>query len=228
MILSTIALLLTVGLPQQAKLPEVKMGMVQLVFLSRGEGNSNPTREIEKQHQAFMKKLWESRKGLVVGSVSAYKQMKFAMILDADSPETASKILANDPLIANGNLVPEFHTLYCATNYISKGASFEKTGKYRFGMLHRTPDAPKLTPEEQTKYQEGHMANITKMAQDRNLLLAGPLEAKTPFRGIFVFKNLDDREIQDIVSPDPLIKNGILKLTLFDWKVPKGSFLSES
>ena len=47
--------------------------------------------------------------------------------------------------------------------------------KYQFGLLKRGPQwTPEKTPETQ-KIQEGHMANINKMARLGKLVAAGPM-----------------------------------------------------
>lgn len=136
--------------------------------------------------------------------------------------------MADDPMVKSGELALETHTWFFAKNYIVKGAEFAKDGQYWFGRLDRaSANLPKLSEEEGNKLQDGHMANIIKMANEGALLIAGPLAEPTDFRGIFIFNDLPKADIDKLTAVDPLIKSGRLKLTLYKLRAPRGSFLAE-
>ena len=94
--------------------------------------------------------------------------------------------------------------------------------KYQFGILKKGPNwTPGSTPETQ-KIQEGHMANINKMARAGKLLAAGPMMNDGDLRGIFIFKAASLEEARTLADEDPAIKSGRLMLELFDWMGPRG------
>ena len=67
----------------------------------------------------------------------------------------------------------------------------------------RVPDGP--ARDEMFK---GHFANIKRLAGAGKLVLAGPFGEKTDWRGMFVFAVNTQEEAEQLVSTDPVIKNG--------------------
>jgi uncharacterized protein YciI len=68
---------------------------------------------------------------------------------------------------------------------------------------------PKRMPDgaERTKMFEGHFANIRRLAGEKKLALAGPLDGVDGLRGIFVFATPDIDEAKKFVATDPVIVN---------------------
>jgi uncharacterized protein YciI len=90
---------------------------------------------------------------------------------------------------------------------------------YQFGLLRK---GPKWTPEptEETKrIQEGHLANITRLADEGKLAMAGPLEAAkgSDLRGVFVFKVASIEEARALTASDPAVKAGRLVIDLYSF-----------
>jgi uncharacterized protein YciI len=69
---------------------------------------------------------------------------------------------------------------------------------------------PNKAPEgpARTKMFEGHFANITRLATEHKLVLAGPLDGTDGRRGIFVFATPDIEQAKSYVATDPVIVNG--------------------
>jgi uncharacterized protein YciI len=69
---------------------------------------------------------------------------------------------------------------------------------------------PKRMPDgaERNKMFEGHFANIQRLASEKKLVLAGPLDGVEGRRGIFVFATPDIEEAKKYVATDPVIVNG--------------------
>lgn len=61
---------------------------------------------------------------------------------------------------------------------------------------------------ERAKMFQGHFANISKLAAEKKLALAGPLDGKEGRRGIFVMATPDIEEAKRYVALDPVIVNG--------------------
>ena len=61
---------------------------------------------------------------------------------------------------------------------------------------------------ERTRMFEGHFANMGKLAGEKKLVLAGPLDGKEGRRGIFVFNTPDIETATAWVATDPVIING--------------------
>ncbi|MCI0337290.1 MAG: YciI family protein [Acidobacteria bacterium] len=93
---------------------------------------------------------------------------------------------------------------------------------YQFGILKRGPNSTaEKTPESQ-KIQEGHMANINKMARAGKLIAAGPMAGNGEIRGIFIFKVASLEEAKSLAAEDPAVQSGRLVIELLNWHGPKG------
>lgn len=67
----------------------------------------------------------------------------------------------------------------------------------------RVPDGP-----DRKKMFAGHFANMQRLADEKKLVLAGPLDGTEGRRGIFVFATPDIDEAKKLVATDPVIING--------------------
>jgi uncharacterized protein YciI len=69
---------------------------------------------------------------------------------------------------------------------------------------------PNKVPEgpARTKMFQGHFANIQRLAGEKKLVLAGPLDGVEGRRGIFVFATPDIDQAKSDVASDPVIVNG--------------------
>ncbi|MFZ1321701.1 MAG: YciI family protein [Ignavibacteria bacterium] len=80
--------------------------------------------------------------------------------------------------------------------------------------------AGKVKSESHEKAQElqlEHLRNITKMAEEGVLVLAGPFMDDTEIRGIYIFDVKTIEEAQRLTETDPAIKAGILEMELHPW-----------
>ncbi len=72
--------------------------------------------------------------------------------------------------------------------------------------------------EEVQKIFRGHMENISRLADEGKLIVAGPLAAnEQTYRGIFIFRLEDKSEIDDLLQSDPAISSGLLDADVYDW-----------
>jgi uncharacterized protein YciI len=62
--------------------------------------------------------------------------------------------------------------------------------------------------EARTSMFKGHFANMGRLAGEKKLVLAGPLDGKEGRRGIFVFNTPDIEAAKSWVATDPVIING--------------------
>ncbi len=109
----------------------------------------------------------------------------------------------------------------CGALLIAAEPKYEMT-TYVMGLLRK---GPKWTPEE-TAYtrgiQEGHMANIRKMAATGKLIVAGPFSDDGELRGVFIFKMKSVEEAKAMVDDDPAVKAGRLVVELHPWFAAAG------
>lgn len=78
---------------------------------------------------------------------------------------------------------------------------------YVLVLLKTGPNKMPAGPER-TRMFEGHFANITRLAGEKKLALAGPLDGVNGMRGLFVLATPDIEEAKKLVATDPVIING--------------------
>jgi uncharacterized protein YciI len=62
-----------------------------------------------------------------------------------------------------------------------------------------------------------HLANITRLADEGRLVVAGPFLDDGPLRGIFIFKVATVEEARALTASDPAIQAGHLEMELHPW-----------
>jgi uncharacterized protein YciI len=89
----------------------------------------------------------------------------------------------------------------------SLGANDMGMHNYVFVILKTGPN--KMPEGEgRKKMFAGHFANMGRLAAEKKLVLAGPLDGVEGRRGIFVFNTPDIEEAKKFVATDPVIING--------------------
>ena len=64
----------------------------------------------------------------------------------------------------------------------------------------------------------GHLANIGKLAEKKQLIVAGPFGKNTSdFRGLFILNVPTVEEANKLLETDPAIKSNLLKAELYPW-----------
>jgi uncharacterized protein YciI len=92
-------------------------------------------------------------------------------------------------------------------------------------LLVRPPNAPDRPKAELDQLQEGHMANMKRLADEGKLFKAGPTEdfSGRNIRGIFILKTESLDQAREWVATDPSVKAGRLVPEFMKWYVQKGS-----
>lgn len=88
--------------------------------------------------------------------------------------------------------------------------------KYILAFLERGPNRPSDSSEA-IKLQKEHLENISRMAAEGSLVLAGPFLDQDNIRGIYIFNVESIEEAEMLVKNDPAIRYGSLKMTLRPW-----------
>jgi uncharacterized protein YciI len=81
--------------------------------------------------------------------------------------------------------------------------------------LNRTQDSAKAA-----KIQEGHLNNITRLFNEKKLILAGPFLDDGNYRGIFILDTPTLDEATQLLQTDPAIKSGRLGYEIHPWYGP--------
>lgn len=91
------------------------------------------------------------------------------------------------------------------------GADERGMKMYVFCIL-KTGSNTTATKEERSNYFEGHMANISRLAVEGKLAVAGPFEKNDRnYKGIFIFNVSTIEEANALVETDPAVKAKIFE-----------------
>jgi uncharacterized protein YciI len=103
----------------------------------------------------------------------------------------------------DGAPMPQYDSVLAS----SLGADERGMRPYVFVILKTGPNK---MPEgaERTKMFQGHFANMSRLAAEKKLVMAGPLDGVEGRRGIFIFATPDIDEAKRMVATDPVIING--------------------
>lgn len=100
-----------------------------------------------------------------------------------------------------------------------------KLKQYYFVMLVKGPHRDDIDSLSLVKIQEGHMANINKMAESDKLQIAGPFGDDGYWRGIFIFDVSTEEEVIELLKDDPAIQSGRLAYEIHPWWTMPGACL---
>ena len=111
---------------------------------------------------------------------------------------------------------------FCAPLAIAKdetaneydAALAQSLGADEYGMrsyvlvVLKSSTTPVPKGEKRNEMFAGHMANIKRLAKEKKLVFAGPLDGVDGWRGLFVFATPDIETAKSYVASDPVIING--------------------
>lgn len=89
----------------------------------------------------------------------------------------------------------------------SLGADDRGMHSYVMVILKTGPNKVPKGPARDAMFQ-GHFANITRLANEKKLVLAGPFEGTDDWRGVFIFATADIDQAKGYVATDPVIVQG--------------------
>ena len=88
--------------------------------------------------------------------------------------------------------------------------------QYVIAFLKKGPNRTR-DKEEAAKLQAAHLANVSRMANEGTLVLAGPFLDNGELRGIYIFDVRTLEEAEALTATDPAIKAGSLVMELHPW-----------
>ncbi|NBC66774.1 MAG: hypothetical protein GVY07_14100 [Bacteroidetes bacterium] len=99
----------------------------------------------------------------------------------------------------------------------------EELGADDYGMRQyvmaflKTGPNPSTDSTKAMELQRAHLDNIRRMAEDGNLILAGPFMDDGEVRGIYLFNVRTVEEARKLTETDPAIQAGALEMELHPW-----------
>ncbi len=202
------------------------MGKMQMVFLTdlpewKPKDSSHADR-IKREQRQFVDGLVRSGRCAIAGPTAGSGPVREIMVFKTESADDVKALAKTFPVIKAGMMKAEVLSWFAAKNYLKAPETPMSTARYVFGLLVRGPKwTPEKTPET-NNIQEGHMANINRLAQLGKLVLAGPFYDEGERRGVFIFKVDSLDEAQTLTDTDPAVMAGRLRIDLYYWTVSKG------
>lgn len=99
---------------------------------------------------------------------------------------------------------------------IELGADEYGMKQYVMAFLKKGPNRDR-SPAEAAELQKAHLENITRLAKEKKLILAGPFMDEGNIRGIYIFNVTSVEEAQKLTETDPAVKAGSLVMELHPW-----------
>ncbi|MBV6640585.1 MAG: hypothetical protein KI791_07705, partial [Cyclobacteriaceae bacterium] len=99
---------------------------------------------------------------------------------------------------------------------VETGADAYGMRKYVLAYLKAGPNRNQDSTET-ARLQRAHLDNISRMAEEGKLVVAGPFLDDGEVRGIYIFAVETLEEAQELTSTDPAIKAGRLVMDLHPW-----------
>jgi uncharacterized protein YciI len=75
------------------------------------------------------------------------------------------------------------------------------------------------------KIQSAHLANITRLAKEGKIVMAGPIGVENDLQGIFLMNCNDSTEVAKFVNTDTAVLTGRLVMEYYPWWSAKGKFI---
>ncbi len=139
--------------------------------------------------------------------------------IDRSSPRSslASLVLATALLTAAHPLASTpSETAFDPALAAELGADRYGMRRYVLVLLRSGPNRAR-TAEETARVQQGHMANIQRLAAEGTLVLAGPFIDSGELRGLFVFAVDSIEAARALTASDPAIASGHLEADYLPW-----------
>jgi len=98
------------------------------------------------------------------------------------------------------------------------GADEHGMRNYVLAILKTGPNDAKVKGKAREKIFQGHFANMSRLAAEGKLAVAGPFaDPKKKYRGLFIFAVKTVREAKALAATDPTIKSGVLIAEFIPW-----------
>lgn len=219
------AAILLVAVPAQ----QIRMTTYQLVVF-RANADMPPDDAQMKamlgEHLAGMAELNRKRVNLLYGPMLDDGPLRAIAVLDAGSPEAARALLENDPLVKSGTLLLEIKPWMAPEGWFGVPIGYDVHNPQHvehlvFGVLVSGPNRSHGA-DESAAIQKGHLAYMGRLAEQGQLVAAGPFADKGDWRGVVIYRVPTVERARELAAGDPAVKAGRLVLEAHPWMTLRG------
>jgi len=210
---------------QEKTEPKFKLVQFQMVLLKRGPNwtatDTPEGQKIRSGHHEYFQTMVQSGKAVLAGPLDDDSDIRGIYVFRTKNQEEALGWANDDPAVKAGHLAVEMHPWW--SEEVMKPAVMPlKLSRSYLALLTRGPKwTPERTPATE-EIQKAHLQNITRLAEMKKLVVAGPFGDDGRLRGIFVFKVSSLEEARALADTDPAVQAGRLALDIHPWLVPEG------
>ncbi len=179
------------------------------------------TKRLHQDHVNYVIAAIESGKAIIAGPLTDGGEIDGIYVFRAKSAEEAKAWADGDPSVASGFRVAEMHPWWSEDIFRPPAKPLKLTKMYLVFLTRGEKWTPEKTPATE-EIQKGHMANITRLAELKKLIAAGPFGDDGRLRGIFVFRVDSLDEAKSFTASDPAVQAGRLAMDIHTWMVPEG------
>ncbi len=200
------------------------MMVYQMVFLRAGPNQPVPESDAPKMqqaHLALLSKLNRERINLLYGRFTDNTDLRGIVVLDVPDAATAKATFADDSFVKAGVLVVEVKSWYGPKGLFNLPDNPPTAERLVLGFLMRGPNAQQPESELQT-IQNGHLAYMSTLQRQGKLLVAGPFQDDTAWRGLVIYRVGSVDEAKQLAAGDPAVKAGRLVIDARPWVTFKG------
>jgi uncharacterized protein YciI len=182
------------------------------MFFTPGD-NQEPLEKTEAEkmqaaHLDNLRRLMAEKKLVMAGPLGRNPKWRGVVVLTVKTREELISEFKDDPFVRTGRLKVEPYRWRTLKGSFGKPTAPEKLGRYHLVVLKKGPKFTDAESEALTRDQQAHLKHIFAMRDAGDLVLAGPFQDAGELRGIFVFKNLDEKRIEELIAADPHILSG--------------------
>ena len=131
------------------------------------------------------------------------------LIVSCNQEKSVKEVIKSDEAAAG-------ETVYDSVKAVAYGADDYGMKKYVMAFLKKGPNKS-AGAEERSRLQKAHLKNITRLAEEGKLVLAGPFFGDGDLRGIYIFNVDNIAQAEALTNSDPSIQAGVLTMELKEW-----------
>jgi uncharacterized protein YciI len=183
-------------------------------------------REIQRHQEAhldYLDELLAEGRIVIEGPLDGGGELRRLVALDVETPQEAERIMAHDPWVRIGRLRAQAHPWSIPEGVLREPTGHVYNTRCYVVLLQRPPESAEYTEEQLSEIRVGHRANIERMKDSGELVLAGAIGDNGSLRDVYIFRTGDPERIADWVADDPAIKLGQLQAQILPWHVLDGT-----
>jgi uncharacterized protein YciI len=181
-----------------------------IAIMKKASGsNENQQVELSKEHQSYWQRIAEKGDLLLAGPITDRGgDLAAVMIFRATTKDEALRITTGEPNVKSKQWTAEVYPWLTQKGVLPGIKKYDPATSYFLGFLVRGDKFTSAESPERQRIQEGHMANMKRLADAGKLVAGGPFAEDIELRGIFVFKTATLDEANELTNTDPAVQAG--------------------